>query len=139
MKRNTIQDFLIPIAKWLFGEFDNGIRILILLIITNCILGIISHRKIDKRKSYSVIPKKASILLVVILANLIDSHLTSGSLLRTLSLWFYIVNESLFLLQHLSALGIDVPEKLINILTQFKGKNKKEKNQAKKPSKKEDK
>lgn len=84
MKANTIQDFLIPITKWLFGEFDNGLRILILLIITNCILGIISRRKIDKRKSYSIIPKKASILLVVILANLIDSHLTSGSLLRTL-------------------------------------------------------
>ncbi|MGN0594655.1 MAG: phage holin family protein [Hominimerdicola sp.] len=132
MKIDIIQNIVIPFVNWLFGGIDNAFKILAILIIINCIIGFIYSCLMDKKVTFSIIPKKFSMLLVVGIANLIDLQLTSGSLLRSLSLLFYIVNECLCLLQYLSSFGICIPDKLLNILSQFKKKDNDEENSNKK-------
>lgn len=132
MKIDKIQNIVIPFVNWLLGGIDNALKILTILIILNCIIGFISSCLNDKKVTFSIIPKKFSMLLVVGIANLIDLQLASGSLLRSLTLLFYIINECLCLLQYLSSFGICIPDKLLNILSLFKKKDNNEDNSNKK-------
>ncbi|MBQ2970958.1 MAG: phage holin family protein [Ruminococcus sp.] len=118
MSINVINEKIVAFIEWFIGGVDNALLALILIVGINCIMGLLSCVK--KRKfSFSTILKQLSILLVVGIANLLDVQLKSGSLLRSLSLSFYLINESLCFFQYLSDIGVYIPDRLLNIISQF--------------------
>ena len=62
------------------------------------------------------------IFIVVGIANLCYVNLIKGdgTMIRTAIIFFYIANEGLSILENSIALGLPVPEKLKDILKQFK-------------------
>ena len=60
------------------------------------------------------------IFLLVGIANILDVQVIgSGSVLRTAIIFFYISNEGVSLLENAGRLGLPIPEKLKDILTQL--------------------
>ena len=124
MKIDIIITAIILFINWFLGGFDNSLKILTLLIIINCIVELIISFSSYKKVILSIVLKKFLLLLVVGIAHLIDIHLSSGLLLRSLTLLFYITNESKCFLLNLSYFGVCVPNKLIMILSLYTNQGK---------------
>ena len=64
--------------------------------------------------------KKAFILILVGVANVVDVHVVgTGSALRGVVICFYLSNEGLSLLENAAYIGLPIPEKLKDILAQL--------------------
>ena len=71
--------------------------------------------------------KKIIIFMLIGIANLIDVYvIKSGAMLRTATIFFYLSNEGISLLENAVHLGLPVPEKIKQALKQLTD-NKKEK------------
>ena len=71
--------------------------------------------------------KKVLILMLVGVANIIDTHVVgSGAVLRGAVICFYLSNEGLSLLENAAYLGLPIPDKLREILAQLHERSKKE-------------
>ena len=87
---------------------------------------------LDKKLSSAVgfrgIFKKALILIMVGIANVVDVHVVgTGSALRGAVICFYLSNEGLSLLENAAYIGLPVPERLKEVLAQLHNRDKKEK------------
>ena len=71
--------------------------------------------------------KKVLIFGYVGLANILDVYIIkTGSVLRTATLFFYISNEGLSLLENSAYLGLPVPDKIKSVLHQLHDRDVKE-------------
>ncbi|MBQ2944312.1 MAG: phage holin family protein [Ruminococcus sp.] len=128
MRIGIINTVVVPFFNWFLGGYDTAIKILILLVAINCIAEIIISYSKYKKIIISIIPEKFLIFLVIGTANLIDIHLSSGMLLRSLTLLFYIMNESRSFLLNLSSFGVYIPGKVLKLLELFTNKDDNDKN-----------
>ena len=72
-----------------------------------------------------VLPQGADFMLVGI-ANVLDIYvLSSGSVLRTAVIFFYISNEGVSLLENAAHLGLPIPEKIKVVLEQLHDRSEK--------------
>lgn len=68
--------------------------------------------------------RKVLILLLIGIAHCLDVYLLkNGSTIRTATIFFYISNEGISLLENTSRLGLPVPDKLKNVLQQLHNKD----------------
>ena len=107
------------------GSIDAFIYTLLAFIIADYITGVLRagvERKLSSSVGFKGIAKKIVIFIVVGIANLCDVNLIKGdgTMIRTAIIFFYIANEGLSILENSVALGLPVPEKLKEILKQFK-------------------
>lgn len=115
---------------WLFGTWDTALAILILFMGLDYLTGVI-RGYINKELSSDVglkgIARKAVIFIVLIVAVALDRLLATGNwVFRTLVCYFYIANEGLSLIENCGSLGLPIPEKLKEALSQLKDREKKE-------------
>ena len=128
-----IQAAITAIGGWL-GYFLGGVDGLMIALlifmgldyITGVMVGIL-----DKRLSSSVgfkgLFKKLCIVMLVGVANVVDTQVIgTGSALRGAVICFYLSNEGLSLLENAAYLGLPVPDKLREILSQLHDRDKKE-------------
>lgn len=93
-----------------------AISILIGLDIATGILNAILQKKLTSKRSYIGMFKKVSIMAVIVVAFIVEKylHLTgAGEMVTT----FFLITESLSILENLKSIGIPIPEflsKLIN-------------------------
>ncbi len=86
----------------------------------------ILDKKLSSIVGFRGIFKKVLILVMVGIAHAIDRHIIgSGETVRTAILAFYISNEGVSLLENAARIGLPIPEKLKDILTQLHGKESK--------------
>ena len=122
------------IGGWLgyvLGGMDGLLIALVVFITIDYITGIMCA-VIDKKLSSAVgakgIFKKVLILMLVGIANVIDVHVVgTGSALRGATVCFYLSNEGLSILENTVHLGLPVPEKLKEVLSQLHNRDEKEK------------
>lgn len=115
------------IGGWLgfyLGSVDAFIYTLA-FVIADYLTGVLRagvERKLSSSIGFKGIAKKIMIFIVVGIANLCDVNLIKGdgTMIRTAIIFFYIANEGLSILENSVALGLPVPEKLKEILKQFK-------------------
>lgn len=109
---------------WLFGAWDTALLVLILFIVLDYTTGVLKayyNKEISSDIGRRGITKKATILIVLIVAVLLDRLLNTGSwVFRTLVCYFYIANEGISLLENCASLGLPIPEKLKDALVQLK-------------------
>ena len=109
---------------WLFGAWDTALLVLILFIVLDYATGVLKayyNKEISSDIGRRGITKKATILIVLIVAVLLDRLLNTGSwVFRTLVCYFYIANEGISLLENCASLGLPIPEKLKDALVQLK-------------------
>jgi toxin secretion/phage lysis holin len=67
--------------------------------------------------------KKVLIFTMVAVGNLIDrSIIGNGEVIRTAVIFFYLSNEGISILENAGKIGLPIPEKLKDILSQLKNK-----------------
>jgi len=108
---------------WFLGGVDGLIYALIGFVVADYITGLmcaIIDKKLSSEVGFKGICKKILIFAYVGLANILDVQIIkTGSVLRTATIFFYISNEGLSLLENSAYLGLPVPDKIKEVLQQL--------------------
>lgn len=108
------------------GVYDGLLHVLVVFAVIDYITGILrgmSERRLSSEIGAKGIVKKVAMFSLVGIANLIDAHIVgSEHLVRSATLWFYISNEGISIIENSAALGLPVPTRLTEVLKQIKGK-----------------
>lgn len=116
---------------WFLGGVDGMLIALIVLMALDYLSGVmcaIVDKKLSSAIGFKGICKKVLILMLVGIANVIDVHVVgTGSALRGATVCFYLSNEGLSILENTVHLGLPVPEKLKEVLSQLHNREEKEK------------
>ena len=129
-----IQIAITAIGGWVgyfMGGMDGLLIALIVLMTLDYISGVMCA-VIDKKLSSAIgfrgICKKALILMLVGVANIVDVHVVgTGSALRGAVISWYLSNEALSLFENAAHIGLPVPDPLKNALAQLHGRDDKDK------------
>ena len=138
-----IQVAFTAIGGWLgffLGGLDGLLIALIIFMVLDYVTGImcaVLDKTLSSRVGFRGIFKKALILIMVGIANIVDVHVVgTGSTLRGAVICFYLSNEGLSLLENAAYIGLPVPEKLKEILSQLHRREEKEAKNDKETSEK---
>ena len=131
---NTIQLIFAAIGGWLgwfLGGCDGLLYALIAFVTIDYITGVmcaVADHTLSSEVGFKGIFKKVLILMLVGIANVIDVHVVgTGSALRGATVCFYLSNEGLSILENTVHLGLPVPEKLKEVLSQLHNREEKDK------------
>ncbi|MGN1411042.1 MAG: holin family protein [Oscillospiraceae bacterium] len=117
------------IIGYLFGRFDGLMYSLLAVICIDYITGVICaiiKKELNSEVGFKGILKKVFILIIVSVSNIIDVNLLSNSrVLYSSVIAFYLVNESISILENASLIGIPLPNRLKSVLKQLSDKNSK--------------
>ena len=81
-------------------------------------------KEISSEVGFHGICKKVLIFILVGVANILDVYvIQTGAILRTATIFFYLANEGISILENASALGLPVPKKIQDALAQLKKKS----------------
>lgn len=129
---NTIQLIFAAIGGWLgyfLGGCDGLLYALIAFVVIDYITGVmcaISEHTLSSQVGFRGICRKVLIFMLVGIANVLDIYvLSSGSVLRTAVIFFYISNEGVSLLENAAHLGLPIPEKIKVVLEQLHDRSEK--------------
>ncbi|MDY5854439.1 MAG: phage holin family protein [Arcanobacterium sp.] len=104
------------IAGYLFGGIDGLVIALVAFVVADYLTGVmtaISEKKLSSAIGFKGIFRKIIIFTLVGLANLLDVHVLGDTgVLRTATIFFYISNEGISLLENATRLGLPVPERI---------------------------
>ena len=122
------------LGGWLgyfLGGMDGMLIALLVMMVLDYVSGImcaIADKNLDSRIGFRGICKKVLTLMLVGVANIVDVHIVgTGSALRGAVICFYMSNESLSLFENAAHLGLPVPDKLREILSQLHNRQDKDK------------
>lgn len=111
-----LQEFLIT---------NNWIKLVGVLIVADIVTGIVKATKKHSLKSAILRNggyKKFLIILIIVLAWSIDKIYFNSDILYTLSCSYYIINEMISIIENAGTIGVPVPKKLKEILSNLNGK-----------------
>lgn len=112
------------VLGWLLGGVDGFLYTLIAFVALDYITGVIAagvEKQLDSHVGFKGIARKVAIFIVVALGHLIDQEiLGDSSVLRTAAIFFYLSNEGLSILENVARIGLPIPEKLRDVLSQLK-------------------
>ncbi|SFC63967.1 phage holin family protein [Clostridium uliginosum] len=134
-KENIFKTIIATVGTWftwLFGTWDTAIGVLILFMILDYATGFLRafiNKELSSNVGLKGIARKTVIFVVLIVAVALDRLLDTGNwLFRTMVCYFYIANEGLSLLENCAGLGLPVPDKILDALSQLKDGEKKKTN-----------
>lgn len=99
---------------------------LIILMILDVITGVaksIKNKNLWSRKSLFGYGRKIMVFCIIILANTIDQILSLNSGLLMVTIFFYIANEGLSIVENCAEMGVIIPEQIAEKLELIKNKN----------------
>ena len=115
---------------WFLGGVDGMLIALIVLMALDYISGVmcaIEDKALSSAVGFKGVAKKALILMLVGVANVLDVNVVgTGAVLRGAVICFYLSNEGLSLLENAAYLGLPIPEKLKDVLSQLHHRDEKE-------------
>ena len=124
-----VQIAITALGGWLgyfLGGMDGLMIALIVLMTLDYVSGVmcaIIDKKLSSAVGFKGICKKVFILMLVGVAHIIDLHVVgTGSALRDAVICFYMSNEGLSLLENAAHIGLPIPDKLRDILSQLHDK-----------------
>lgn len=110
---------------WFLGGLDGFLYALIIFVIVDYITGLmvaIINRELSSEIGGRGILKKLLIFILVAIAHIIDSRLIGeGSVIRTAVIFFYLSNEGISIIENSARIGLPVPQKLKDVLSQLHG------------------
>lgn len=120
----TVSATLGAICGFIFGNLTGALIALIAFMVIDYITGVlvgISKKELSSEIGFRGICKKVLILALVGVANIIDMQVIgSGTMLRTATIFFYLANEGISIIENAGNLGLPVPKKIKEILLQIK-------------------
>lgn len=124
---NTFFGAIGAFLGWFLGGLDSFLYVLLIFMVVDYITGVLcatNEHKLSSEISFRGLTRKVLILLLVGIAHCLDIYLLkNGSAIRTATIFFYISNEGISLLENTSRLGLPVPDKLKSVLQQLHNKD----------------
>ena len=124
MRMKTFLIMVQDIIGMALGGWDGLLSALVLFIVVEYltqILVAILNKKISSEIGFRGMAKKISIIFLVMVGNVIDVLvIQNGSIIRTAVIFFYLSNEGILILENVAIMGLPIPQKLKDILEQFK-------------------
>ena len=104
----------------------NGVLIalcimMVLDYVTGFVNAIITHT-LSSEIGFKGLARKVFILILVGVGHLLDTYVLGTSALRQMVIFWFIANEGLSIIENAAAIGLPVPEKLKQALSQIGGK-----------------
>ena len=125
-----IQIAVTALGGWLgyyLGGLDGLLIALLVFVVLDYITGImcaIADRELSSAVGFKGICRKILIFALVGVGHVLDTQVVgTGSALRSAVICFYLSNEGVSLLENASHLGLPVPEKLREVLSQLHNKD----------------
>ena len=122
---SKIQIAITAIGGWLgyfLGGMDGMLIALLVFMAIDYITGVmcaIADKTLSSQIGFKGICKKVLILMLVGIAHIVDTKVVgTGSALRGAVICFYLSNEGLSLLENAAHLGLPIPDKLKEVLSQ---------------------
>lgn len=111
-------------AATYFLGWNNMVEVLVYFTLVDYISGVLASYinlkiKPSSKKGFRGICKKVLIFLLVGISHMLD-HLMGQSVLQTVTVWFFIGNEGLSILENADRAGVPIPKKLKEKLEQLK-------------------
>ncbi|MBQ5545455.1 MAG: phage holin family protein [Clostridia bacterium] len=132
---NIIQVIIAGIGGWLgwfLGESDGLLYTLIAFVAVDYITGVmcaVADKKLSSQVGFKGICRKVLIFALVGIGHVLDTQVIgAGSVLRTAVIFFYLSNEGVSLIENTAHLGLPVPEKIKEVLSQLHDKEHQKKN-----------
>ena len=116
---------IVSFIFYITGGQDKMMGCLLILMLVDYISGIIKgviKQDLNSKVGFRGALKKLIMILVIVLAYQIDVLLNNKLALKTLMIGVLISNEGLSILENASICGVPIPDKLKNILEQYKNK-----------------
>jgi toxin secretion/phage lysis holin len=115
-------------ASYLFGGWSLLLQILLAFVIIDYITGVIAsgiEGKLSSQIGLKGIAKKVFIFVMVAVAHLVDTAIGDAHLFRDATIFFYLANEVISILENTGRVGLPVPEILQQAIEVLKGRSKK--------------
>lgn len=100
------------VGGW-FGGFDGLFHALVAFVVADYVSGVlaaVSERRLSSSAGFRGISRKILIFTFVCFAHVLDTYALGGSgVLRTATIFFYISNEGISLIENATRLGLPVP------------------------------
>ena len=117
--------------EFLMGEENvNQLYILILLVVLDYITGIcvsVHQKQLSSKIGFKGISLKVMIFVIISMCHVLDGYLLGkGSTIQAMSIFFYCANEVVSILENSVAVGLPLPQKLKEVLLNFKARKKDE-------------
>lgn len=123
MSPHTISNFLLSVMTYLIGGFDNLIVTLLIFMFLDYLTGVLKaiyKKKLSSKVGFKGIIKKLGYIFIIIIATLFDYIVSNGEMsIRNLTLYFFIANEAISILENWSLLGLPLPKKLTEVFEQI--------------------
>lgn len=133
---NSIQLIFAALGGYIgyfLGGSDGFLVTLIAFVVIDYITGVmcaIEDKTLSSEVGFKGICRKVLIFLLVGVANILDvSIIGQGPVLRTATIFFYISNEGVSLLENAAHLGLPIPEQIKEVLKQLHDKGDKAKHE----------
>ena len=108
---------------WFLGGWDGFMYALVAFVSADYVAGCccaILEKKLSSEIGLRGIVKKIFLFLLVGIANIVDVYLIGeGSVIRSATVFFFISNEGLSLLENACRIGLPIPPKLKDALSQL--------------------
>lgn len=114
------------IFGFLFGDTRGCIIALVVLICLDFISGVLTgfvEKNLSSQVAYKGLVRKMYELLIVIAAHMVDKYvIETGDVVLTAVCFLFISTEGISLLENAARLGVPIPRKLTEVLSQLKVK-----------------
>ncbi|WP_297992317.1 holin family protein [uncultured Anoxybacillus sp.] len=116
------------VIGYLFGGWSELLGILLAFVVLDYMTGILAASKEGTLRSavgFKRIPKKVMIFLLVAVGHLIDRAVGTNGLFRDATIFFYLANELLSIIENAGRMGLPIPEQIKQAVEILQGKSEK--------------
>lgn len=114
------------LASYLFGGWSALLGVLLAFVVTDYITGVLAagvEGKLNSSIGWKGISRKVMIFVLVAMAHLVDTALGDTSVFRDATIFFYLANELLSIVENTGRIGLPVPDTIQKAVAILKGKS----------------
>ena len=122
---NFITGTLFTGITYFLGGWDMALEILLCMIVLDYLTGVfkaIFNKKLNSEVGIKGVIKKVGYLIIVAVAVMLDRIIGDTGAIRNIVIFFFVANEGISLVENWVAMGLPMPQVIIDTLEQIKQK-----------------
>lgn len=123
---NFFTSTVLTTVLYFLGGWDMALKTLLIIIALDYLTGVcdaIANKKINSKIGAKGIIKKVGYLIIVAVSVQLDQIVGDTGAIRNLVIYFFVANEGISILENWGAMGLPLPEKVMEVLEQLKKDN----------------